>query len=1416
MFNSKDDNNHAQVYEMIRDEDVTANFTLPEVRSAAGRFASASEDAETLNGTRLQRVSSNQLLADTYENQQEVETTEHDVSESMNFMPILPDQDTYLSQRTASVLKIGNDKATWMLRQSITPADLRAATDVADAGIEVDFTDSGILLDDDDNILLRSIRYMENASVEASLVDDNTLDQNTTESNSSVVKLETRCGSTHDTFSESIDYAISSNLGENSEDEGSDSLEFHVAEDLTINTSHLESLGIDSVELASLSKDDTKTQIESTTDCNSPQRRRSYSSSRINSLPICNEQSISQILSNYHILESLEQKINTDSSVEQESCLLYRIFEGFSQPEISQRHCEDILRIEREKLYNQSESSVQFPEQPVIVQLPMASTDTSQKLAKCRVIKMLQAVSNNSKSKVIFLQLPVYFSAAFFRILIRLLSHETDKEYNEACLLSLPSKNERTIDLNTVPTLDPDHATLRPHLQYSAARIQCNWLASTLRLSEHKDDRPAIQALLNLWERLANSPPHFYHRLIGPVSRLIGLMSTAGVTPRILRRIISLCSQQQQQSTFTSSTSSNQYLLSNQQSLSDTNTKDHFVFARICLVRALKSGIVGASRSKLLPKSAPLHYFSFGGHFDQLNSVSESCLQRTINGITVWPFRNDFGMALWFRAERFPRSQKHSDRVILFSVRTEQGGGIEISLVPIDDDVEHSSSPSNVRTLAVSIYDSDPSMETNTKSMAPNHYLKARGGCVLIPQVWYHVAVRHTRSRLKGVFSLSTRQQLSIMLDGKTLITEPLNFPAISDTEISEDSFYTAHGATSLIKNSFRRNVAVPATINITLRFGQNLDGQAGSLYIFHENISDASFRSLYEFTGGFGGSKRRSPNLSDTWDSRQRDFVRKSRLLDVNVVHDDAEEVVMSKRRLSGNRESSEKLESVLDLGDSDEQDESELPLELQNAAFGSKIFICWNPRRIYGGQALELHVGAHVHLGEVYPWTSTPIQNLIGTLGGMQCLIPLFRSFVAGDVERGFGVTTSLGINGTAFATKLSETLYRIIPDLINLLSSFVYDHSVNARELLRCGGIDVIEQLLYMSKKIGIVRGGQPSVFASLNSHPSVACDLVEALLSLLSASANCIGLETKVYSRLLFNIPLWLGGIQQIHGVALHVTLLPVLSTLAKLNPEKVRDCVGVKDIVHSLREYTVENPSDLAFPDCSSLDRFEVMPVDEQSSQQPMNAIERHHAVNILLTMIFIMLSQGTSPTDLAPFLQFISFNLESEWEAYLLKGQQSEEKSVPPNETNVTWCACTALLFLLQVRPCVPGLYESFASCCGGVQSGAGWILCSLVHSYDDEIRGIGIRCLAEYLDITSRGPDFPLSLGSLSFPSAPTTAHPVVDVTSMVRRSSKRISQLAKGIAAMSPGVRAVILAPSRLTTRVVYKVSSFTANKS
>ena len=219
---------------------------------------------------------------------------------------------------------------------------------------------------------------------------------------------------------------------------------------------------------------------------------------------------------------------------------------------------------------------------------------------------------------------------------------------------------------------------------------------------------------------------------------------------------------------------------------------------------------------------------------------------------------------------------------------------------------------------------------------------------------------------------------------------------------------------------------------------------------------------------------------------------------------------------------------------------------------------------------------------------------------------------------------------------------------------------------------------------------------------------------------------------------------------------------MLSSLTRENPEKVRDYVGTWSLIHILREY------------CSNNQRCTVKPGSARSIvTAEINADrndweEQTRSVDLLLGMVFSILASGNvSPTDLSPFLHLLSSCLDSEWKEAAKKVSSVpvedqtcngaaastllHSSSGPSIRRYITAASCMVLLFLLQVRPVIQGLQESYVAATGGsIQASVGWILCSMVNSFDDTVQALGVRCVAAYLDIVrknNRSPDAPLSL---------------------------------------------------------------------
>jgi hypothetical protein len=98
-------------------------------------------------------------------------------------------------------------------------------------------------------------------------------------------------------------------------------------------------------------------------------------------------------------------------------------------------------------------------------------------------------------------------------------------------------------------------------------------------------------------------------------------------------------------------------------------------------------------------------------------------------------------------------------------------------------------------------------------------------------------------------------------------------------------------------------------------------------------------------------------------------------------------------------------------------------------------------------------------------------------------------------------------------------------------------------------------------------------------------------------------------------------------------------------------------------------------------------------------------------------MIALILREETKKNDLAPLIQFISFNMEIEWTANSREVKEhsgeGQIESTRKERLLASEKAGSVLLYLLQYRPTIPGFFQSFQQCVGDPSS---WILCCFVN----------------------------------------------------------------------------------------------------
>ena len=835
--------------------------------------------------------------------------------------------------------------------------------------------------------------------------------------------------------------------------------------------------------------------------------------------------------SDFQTPRHVSSEIRISSTVPDDNVfLLHSLFATFCKPCPSINSVEKILDMETRLNHSSGDSSVALPIDALI------SMSTSHK----------ESVVNILMSPRYLLYLPPAFQRSFFRILIRLLTNRSDEEYDQDCLLRTKRERDDNVESRDkihTASVAYRHGTLLASAPGSESKASDLHKATHERIQKMRARREAIDRRRKeqLWsvERMHHSSGRqaassskrldqvyafvrfragaawrgkttvsvlldlldairFNHlHLLPPVITLIGLASTAGVAVCEALQMLHIASQKVHSADF---------------------------LDRVLMVKALTVAAEGDAQSSLLVgKASPKYFFTFG--------KSPTGLSRTITSLSQWPFRNDFGVAVWFRCESFDQNENPT----LVSIASPQGAGIDVSLMPLEYD-------KTATVIVVTVRDAD---STEVERAIVDK-------CVLLPRVWYHLGVRHTRSRLKGVFSLSARQQVSVLLDGKLMLTESLKFPTTTSPESAKISPQSFLSGLHLGKTN---------TLSLTVQFGAQFEGQAGALYLFSDNVSDATLKALYHVTAGTRHRHvKKGPLIDDNWESRNQPI---KAVVELNSV--DADEVVMAQEKMPRVQRWSS---SVVDLGDADDSENDILP-ELSQAALHSKLFLVWDPKRVEGSLALDLHSGAHATMDSNFVQASCidGIKDVIASIGGVQALLPIADALLSGEIEQHWNQPNREEGHTKEMCLQASKL---IVPSLFSMMAAFLRCHDKNAREMMRCGGIDILEQRLSQNKELG---SSTPSVFSVLRTTPSLTNLLVDSLLELRLACEHYVALETTVLSRLLFNMPLWFGGSSLPMGVALYPTLLPVLSSLTIVAPHKVRSTVGMRPLVELLHLYT---------------------------------------------------------------------------------------------------------------------------------------------------------------------------------------------------------------------------------------------------
>lgn len=988
-----------------------------------------------------------------------------------------------------------------------------------------------------------------------------------------------------------------------------------------------------------------------------------------------------------------EASLSTDEK-KRESLLLYYIFEKFSSP--SPTFCFVSLILELEQCRVNGERNFRHLEQSnfedVVINIGDSCIDgkaNDKKISKSLVTQILE-------SKVL-IKLPVHFCLAFLRILIRLLTGESDKDYDDAtfCALSMEDSlkakgggdgdgdGDQSKYKETTMHQQIRHGSGSGHLRTSSTnwiiynhglrhlrernkkhlQLSLNSLYSAVRFRCGEKNGERVDVVLEMIESLletsSNGRGNHNFLALGPLCRLLGILTSAGISPKQLRRILNL--------------------------LSNGSTR---MDAKAHILRALIVATEGSSAAtKLRGKASPQSFFCVGRSSRFVQTLYPG---KDRNRVHSWPFMASFGMACWFRIEGFTPSFSDGveNKQTLFKICSGDGTSFEISFKRLE------SVPKGANCVAHIIYSVRDSERSRKEAQTQLSRCIEIKDFPIVPHVWFHIAVRHTR---KSYITIP-KDEVTFFLDGKPMLTEQIRFP-ISSSFMGD-------------KNTARYQYAQP----IEISFLSGIDAEAGALYVFDDSVSDDTIHALYEVTSGNTAInlKEGSPIGTLSPIDKKLNANKVNPIIDegetmVNMKKADVDELVIP----HDHRDSSTGIYSknyssfmtALDLvGDGEYQQSSQNPAKGQfsRQAFTTSIFFVWDPIRVFDGQCiLEAHSGAHCILDEnnCVPWKMRGAKSVISCLGGVQSLLPALKSMICPEY---FPQDSSQ--RDDAIDSQISA----IFPLSFSLLAAFLRNEHLNGREWLRCGGTEILEYCLIKSKKVFNDLYFSNQFWRRLYTfrfHRCVAEDLIGALIDLKEACAYHSSLESKLYSTLLLNVGLWLGDVNQTPGIILHEVLLPTLSCLVLASPKVAAKLVNTMSMVNLIRDYS-EFSSESLLP--GHLDSFVHI--------ETLTIAQRSHLIDIVMGIVFVVFSEEVNISNILPFVQFISHNLDRDWEmTHKEKRDMYKNDSMQKREQKniATEKCCSLLMLLLQTRPVIIGLFESMNHILGDSVS---WILCCMVN----------------------------------------------------------------------------------------------------
>jgi len=541
------------------------------------------------------------------------------------------------------------------------------------------------------------------------------------------------------------------------------------------------------------------------------------------------------------------------------------------------------------------------------------------------------------------------------------------------------------------------------------------------------------------------------------------------------------------------------------------------------LLQALKK-MLGSSSA--VAKANPMSFFNLGGRGSGITSAA-----------MPFPFAgSEYQMFTWFRVEEFENIRLAWPAM---TADTSAARTAEAKHTPITDATQHIISVMNDNKRGIDVYIQSKVIHVHV-ALGQGHESVhiILDGITLRRGVWYHFALRHQKAARLSMFA---KDEMVIRLDHQVMFQDVVTFP----------------------------DAAEPALAAMQYKIGQNFDGQITPVYFLREIQTDSVLETMARIDAGKSlaeaGVSAASGGLGAGEDGSQ-------------ASRDSAGTSAVSKR----------KMLDMMGIGFAN----NAADVFSQEATF-KKILSAYYPDRCLYNHALDICGGMHAKFGKnTHAWSMAAARDVFGSIGGVSCILPMLPRLLIDNYNPSPSRACDANINtasawgspgGNAKALVVggaidekdmydvleTEPMNNLLAELhegqgdscisliLMILAKILNNHKLYQRELAQISGVEMIEYALTAAPGDSLNGEGE---------------SVVSALKLLRSSLAGNAHLDVLVVKNLLLNLKVWSRASFQMQR-----SLLRVIYAYATSEPIKFGGLVDVHLMLeHMVNLYCVED------------------------------------------------------------------------------------------------------------------------------------------------------------------------------------------------------------------------------------------------